>query len=640
MSVAAPLLARALALLGKQDLVLSLHDPSFPSAPGEDTGRGSPYSRGGREFLRFAAALGFTGVQFGPQGLSSASNPSPYDGTIFARNLLSIDLHALAHDPQWLGILPAASLARVLAGARTGPRVHHRHVHGVYTGALAEAHQGLEARRAALLAGTLDEAAAAATTALLERLARFTHHHQAWLARDALFAALAEVHGEDWRAWPAALQQPTFPATGLAAAHRASIDRHTFQQFIAHAQHEDLRRHTRALGLKLYGDLQIGVSQQDLWSYRALFLGGYRMGAPPSRTNPDGQPWGYPVLDPELYHDPDGTPGPVLKFMSLRVGKLLAEFDGLRLDHPHGLVCPWVYRADDPDALHAVQTGARLFSAPKLPDHPDLARHAIARHEQLSPDPRTPRHADDWVRALDDAQVDAYSTIFDTVLAAARTHGRARSDILCEVLSTQPYPLQRVMQRHGLGRFRVTQKADLVNPSDVYRSENAAPADWIMVGNHDTPTIWQLVDRWQQSGAAQAQARYLAGRLAPEGADIDGLAAQLAADPGRLAHAKFADIFASPARHVLIFFADLLGERESYNVPGTVDDLNWSLRIAADYPAQYAARRHDRGALDLPAILAMALRRRDQPNSPELHEVLAGLDALSSSRDLQAPTQK
>jgi len=637
MSVAAPIIARALALLDKQDLVLSLHDPSFPGAPGEDTGRGSPYSRGGHEFLRFAAALGFTGVQFGPQGQTSAGNPSPYDGTIFARNVLSIDLHALAHDPQWLGILTPETLARVVAEARTGPRVHHRHVHGAYTAALAEAHTSLEARRAALAAGAQPPAAAAATTALLDRLERFRHHHRAWLERDALFAALAGTHGEDWRAWPAELQRPTLPAAELAAPHRASIDRYSFQQFIAHEQHEALRRHTRGLGLKLYGDLQIGVSQQDLWSYRSLFLRDYRMGAPPSRTNPDGQPWGYPVLDPDQYHDTAGSAGPVLKFMSLRVGKLLAEFDGLRLDHPHGLVCPWVYRADDPDALHAVQTGARLFSAPNLPDHPGLARYALVRPEQLSPDPRTPRHADDWVRALDDAQVDAYSAIFDTVLTAARTHGRARSDILCEVLSTQPYPLQRVMQRHGLGRFRVTQKADLDNSSDVYRSENAAPADWIMVGNHDTPTIWQLVDRWQQSGAATAQARYLAGRLAPQNAadaDIDALAARLAADPHRLAQAKFADIFASPARHVLIFFADLLGERESYNVPGTVDDLNWSLRIAADYAQSHAARRHERSALDLPAILAMALRRRDQPDSPERAAVLAALDALTGGREI------
>ena len=101
MSAEATIIRRALALLHKRNLVLSIHDPSFPGAPGEDIGRGSPYTRGGRGFIEFIAGLGFTGLQFGPQGQTSPDNKSPYDGTIFARNLLSVDLLALAHDPRW-----------------------------------------------------------------------------------------------------------------------------------------------------------------------------------------------------------------------------------------------------------------------------------------------------------------------------------------------------------------------------------------------------------------------------------------------------------------------------------------------------------------------------------------------------------
>ena len=629
MPTEAAIVARALDLLGKRNLVLSLHDPSFPAAPGEDIGRGSPYARGGRGFLEFAAALGFTGVQFGPQGLTSAGNPSPYDSTIFARNLLSIDLFALARDPAWAGILAPEACARVVADAIVGPRVDHRHVHAAHSAALAGAAADFAARAAAR---------DPTVRALADDLARFADQHHAWLERDALFAALAGPRGDDWPGWPDPRDRDLYrsqPAAEAAACaqrrralqviHRDAIARHTFLQFVAHRQHADLRAVTCGLGLKLYGDLQIGVSTQDLWSYRDRFLADYRMGAPPSRTNPDGQPWNYPLLDPCQYLAADG---PARRLMHARVDKLLGEFDGLRIDHPHGLICPWVYRADAPDPLRAVQTGARLFESPNLPDHPDLARHAIARPEQLSPDPRTPRHADNWVRDLDDAQVDAYSTLFDVIVAAAAAHGRDRGDLVCEVLSTLPYPLRRVLARHGLGRFRVTQKANLADPADGYRSENAAPPDWIMVGNHDTPTIWQLVERWQRADTAAAQARYLAARLAPDGADLGAFAHDLAADPRRLAQAKFADIFASPARNVLVFFADLLGYRESYNVPGTVSDLNWSLRIPSDYRQSYAAQRRDRSALDLPSTLAMALRARGQPRTQARDEVLAALDAL------------
>ena len=46
------------------------------------------------------------------------------------------------------------------------------------------------------------------------------------------------------------------------------------------------------------------------------------MGAPPSRTNPEGQAWGYPVLDPALYRGPEGRPGRALAFFIARLDKV------------------------------------------------------------------------------------------------------------------------------------------------------------------------------------------------------------------------------------------------------------------------------------------------------------------------------
>src|ERR1700729_610320 len=58
----------ALRALGVDDLILAVHDASFPSEAGEDSGRGTPYSRGARRLCEFADGLGFTGLQLGPQG--------------------------------------------------------------------------------------------------------------------------------------------------------------------------------------------------------------------------------------------------------------------------------------------------------------------------------------------------------------------------------------------------------------------------------------------------------------------------------------------------------------------------------------------------------------------------------------------
>src|SRR5690348_11129883 len=61
----------ALGLLGIDRLVLAIHDQSFPSTLDEDVGRGSPYGLGARALLELLAALGFDGVQLGPQGDTS-----------------------------------------------------------------------------------------------------------------------------------------------------------------------------------------------------------------------------------------------------------------------------------------------------------------------------------------------------------------------------------------------------------------------------------------------------------------------------------------------------------------------------------------------------------------------------------------
>ncbi|HEX7624387.1 MAG TPA: 4-alpha-glucanotransferase, partial [Anaeromyxobacteraceae bacterium] len=311
--------------------------------------------------------------------------------------------------------------------------------------------------------------------------------------------------------------------------------------------------------------------------------------------------------------------GPALRFFRARLRKAFAEYDGLRIDHPHGLVDPWVYR-EDAEPHRAVREGARLFSSPDLPDHPELAAHAIARPDQLR---RTqPRHDDGWVAALDAAQVERYGTLIDAVMeeAAAAGHGGA---VACEILSTQPYPLARVIARHGLGRFRITQKADLAAADDVYRSENARPEDWVMLGNHDTRPILPIAEGWVASGASRAQAEYLATRLLSPEEPRAPVVARWAGDPWELLQARAADLFAGPARQVMIFFTDLLGERDRYNAPGTVSADNWSLRVPRDAAGTYARRLAERRAIDLPRALARALRSRG-PALVARHRALVG----------------
>jgi hypothetical protein len=573
----------ALEALGVRHLLLGVHDPAFPTRPEEDVGRGTPYGRGGDELLEFARGLGFTGLQLGPQGLVSETNASPYDGTLFSRNAYSIALGPLT-ESEWGALLPAARLAEAVAARPPGPRVAHLESCRAVRRLVIEAANAFRARS--------EEPALAD---LADRIGRFRVESE-WLERDAAAAA-----GE----WPG--------------------EAYAFAQFVAHEQHAAFRRRARGLGLVLFGDLQVGMSVEDEAAHRNLFLRDYLMGAPPSRTNPEGQAWGYPVLDPALFRGRDGRPGRALAFLIARLDKVFTEFDSLRIDHPHGLVCPWVYRADAPDPHAAVRVGARLFESPDLPDHPGLARHAIARPEQIRRD--RPRHADGWVESLDDAQVDRYAILLDALVATAARHGCPAADIACEVLSTLPHPLDRVRRRHGLGRFRITQKVGLDDPADVYRTENARPEDWVMLGTHDTPPIWRLADEWVRTGASRRHAEYLSSRLVTDEGRRAAWVARVAADARELAQAKLAELFVGPARQAMVFFTDLFGFREPYNRPGTVDPSNWSLRIPPDFAARYAEDRRRKEALDLAAALAAAIEARGAAFAAAHAELVAVLRA-------------
>jgi hypothetical protein len=281
--------------------------------------------------------------------------------------------------------------------------------------------------------------------------------------------------------------------------------------------------------------------------------------------------------------------------------KMFDEYDAVRIDHPHGFVCPWVYRPDQPDPLAAVQHGARLFSSPDLPDHPGLARYAVVQPEQLRPG--VPRYADDWETDLRPEQIDRFAIFFDVMVDSARRHGKAGRGLLCEVLSTLPRPLRAILERHKLGRFRVVQKADPTDASDVYRAENASSEDWIMAGNHDTPPIWSVVRGWRDSHRLEQWSALLAGQL---GLDL----ATLTQDPGFLVHALFAYMLTSAAENVSIFFTDLFGFDRPYNRPGTVSDDNWSLRLSPDFERDFAHRLLEDRALNLPLALALALGGR------------------------------
>lgn len=156
----------------------------------------------------------------------------------------------------------------------------------------------------------------------------------------ATWCALYEVHGVDWRTWPAELQRPTSPE--VAEFHRANQGRIRFYkwlQWIAENQMSSTQQAARDAGMPIgiVSDLAVGVnaSGAETWMMSDVFAQGCTVGAPPDAYSQLGQDWGQPPWRPDRLADLAYAP-----FRQMVQG-VLRHAGGLRVDHIIGLFRLW-----------------------------------------------------------------------------------------------------------------------------------------------------------------------------------------------------------------------------------------------------------------------------------------------------------
>jgi 4-alpha-glucanotransferase len=361
----------------------------------------------------------------------------------------------------------------------------------------------------------------------------------------AVFCALAEQNGADWRQWPEPLHDPA--GEEVAKAREELKDRvgfHTWLQHLCRDQLEAARTKARDAGMTvgIVHDLPVGVHPggADTWAGRDVFAADVRVGAPPDAFNQQGQDWNLPPWRPDKLAEAGYAP--------LRdvIRGVLRYADGIRVDHIAGL---W-----------------RLWWIP----------------------PGEPAHRGTYVH---------YDAEAMAGVLALEAH-RAGAVVVGEDLGTVEDVVTETLHERGMLSSAVLWfQRDWDEPGKPF----TPPAKWdpdamASISTHDLPTVsgWLAaehvrvraelgllergVEAERQAAAEEREALF--ELLAREGIPDD--------DPVVALHTLLAS---AASRLVLTSPADVAGQVRQPNLPGTIDQYpNWRIPLPVSVDGFFTAR--------------------------------------------------
>ena len=605
---------KALKALGKKHMAFIMHNPSFPSAEGQNTGFGSINTDGGKEFIEHISGI-FNSIQLGPAGKTKSCDASPYTGTIFSNNPLFIDLKELT-TKKWDKILSEETYNEIVENNPNKDinKTAYDYVYRKYQEALTEAWNNFKVD---------------SDKKLMKEFEAYKHENSSWLDKDSIYEALSIEHCNDyWPVWgnetdknlfnPKSIEQKIEFAdriNEIEKKYEDEINSYKFTQFVIYKQGMETSKFAQDFDVTMIADRQVAFSDRDIWAYQSLFLEGWMLGCPPDYFSEDGQAWGFPVMDPEKLYTSDGSLDEGGILMKSLFKKMFKENPGgVRIDHIVGLIDPWVYKAGRKPKIE--EGAGRLYSSP---EHPELCKYAIARIEDL--DMELEADKEKRVKTLTEQQIRDYGRLIEkVVIAAAEEEGLDKDAIVCEDLGTLTNPVAAVMKQFDLQGMKLTQFVEADKPADPYRYCNINDRTWVMVGTHDNEPIKMWADKTINTENGYLHAKNLADDLNFENPYKDEVICQLNSDACFLAKTKLVELFASCAENVQIFFTDYFNIYDVYNRPGTSGDQNWSLRLPDNYKSLHA--------IDLPDILRLAFIARGSNFAEENSKIIEELSKL------------
>ncbi len=343
----------------------------------------------------------------------------------------------------------------------------------------------------------------------------------------AAFRAVCDTLKTSWHSWPQRLRDGEIREGDYDSS---TLQFHSYVQWLAHGQVEELIHRSEKNGVKLYLDLPLGVNPDgyDVWRERDSFALDASAGAPPDLFFSKGQDWGFAPLHPRRIRE-NGYQH-VLAFLRFQMHHARL----LRIDHVMGLHrLYWV-----PHGFAAKQGTYVNYPAEEL--------HAIFS------------------------------------LESHRHHTR----LVGENLGTVPPAVNESMKRHRLREMFVVQFQERPDPKAALPTP--PPLSVASLNTHDTPTFaghWRgddlvdsvrlgLLPRRQLKSAKKNRARIKAALVQ----FLKGQGYLKTARPNLrdVIPAVLTWLKASPAEITLISLEDLWLETRPQNVPGTSRERpNW-----------------------------------------------------------------
>jgi 4-alpha-glucanotransferase len=364
---------------------------------------------------------------------------------------------------------------------------------------------------------------------------RETYKFDAWrntigsdVTQFAVFEAISETHGYDFRRWPEPLKAPG-KAADKAAGVRAMF--HLWLQWRAQSQIEAAQAQAcqSGMSLGLYLDLAVGPRPDgaEVWMNQTTIAKGVTIGAPPDHLSPEGQSWALSAH----------APGPLAaaRYAPLRAMlRTLMEHCGLlRIDHALGLLRSYWLPDDGSPGGYITQPMESL-----------LAVITIEAHQ-------------------------------------------AGCLVVGEDLGLVPNGFREAMNASGLYSYSVWQFEGTGN-GDILPAETLPPYSLACFGTHDTPTLqgfwygadiewWHRVGWLQGSDRAQRHAHRSRQRASLR--RLTGLAPDAQVDT--IADTLQTELAKSPAALVSVQLDDVFGELDAQNLPGTINEHpNWRRRLS------------------------------------------------------------